>query len=328
MLSWSRGLAAVATASLLAGTAACSVPFALDQPTTRSLEAGAATALDSSSFEVTGGYLAGGVHWSLDLQVARPSGERIQVSGGAAPLEAIVTRDSAYFRGREFLLTHVATDSRSQRLANAAGDSWWKGPPGKVPELTDFTDGAAFRSTFLGAAADRRIDHVSVDGVPAVEFSGPRADAYIAAAPPEQPLRLRVHEGVTVDGLQAADLRYLNFGKVAPITPPAAVIDFSNQSTLPPVYTVVSVDTSQCQSPCQVSAVLENVGGTKPAARPAAVTFTITDAISGATLGSCQVSVVPDAPYGSTTTRGCVITGLAAADLNAATVTATVSNSA
>ena len=319
-------VAATAAASLLALMAACEVPLGLDQPTTRSLEDGAQAALNSSSFEITGGYVSGGTHWTLDLQLTPPAGEHLVLSGGTAPLEAILTRGSAYFRGRQFLLTHVATDSRSQQLANAAGDSWWKGLPGNVPRLLDYTDGSAFRSTFLGPAADRRIDHLTVDGVPAVEFSGPRADAYLAAAPPGQPLRLRVHDGITIDGIEAADLHYSHFGKLPPVTPPPGVIDFSNASTLAPLYTVISVDTSQCQSPCIVTAQLENVGGTRPAAAPSTASFTITDAVTGHSLGACQVRVIPDVGYSATTDVGCTIAGLAGADLNADTVTATVTN--
>lgn len=319
---------AAAAAAIMVATGACDLPFGLDQPTTRSLEAGAAAALDSSDFEMTGGFVSAGTAGTLDLQLAKAGGERLLLSGSGAPLEAILSRDASYFRGRQFLLAHVATDARSRQLAAAAGDGWWKGLPASIPKLTDFTDGTAFRSTFLGPAADRRIDHVEVDGVPAVEFSGPRADAYLAAAPPGQPLRLRLHEGVTVDGLSAADFHYARFGQVAPITPPAGVIDFADQATLPPLYTVVSVNTSHCQSPCQVEAVVENVGGTRPPPSPATITFTLTDAVSGGTLGSCQVKIVPGVGYGSTTTLGCAIAGLADADLNAATVTATVTNPA
>ena len=262
----------------------------------------------------------------MDLQLERPASIHLVLAGGSTPLEAIVTGGSAYFRGRQFLLSHVATDSRSQELASIAGDSWWKGLPGNLPKLTDFTDGQAFRSTFLGPAAGRRTDHVSVDGIPAVEFSGPRADAYIAVAPPEQPLRLRVHPGLTIDGIQGADLRYGNFGRLPPITPPAGVIDFSNASTLPPLYGVVSVDTSRCGSPCVVTAQLVNVGGTQPARAPSTVTFTLTGAVSGVTLGSCQVKVIPDVGHSSTTTVGCTSPGVAGSDLNAATVTATMTN--
>jgi hypothetical protein len=321
-------LAAAAMASLLAAlTTACDVPFGLDQPTTRSLESGAVAALSSStSLEITGTYVTGGIHWTMSLQLVRPASERLLLSGGDTPLEAIVTDGAAYFRGRQFLLSHVATDSRSQQLADATGDSWWKGLPGILPRLTDYTDGPAFSSTFLGPAANRRIDHVSVDGIPAVEFSGPRADAYLAVTPPGQPLRLRVHAGLMIDGIQGADLRYGSFGRLPAITPPAGVIDFSNAATLPPLYSVVSVDTTECAAPCVVTAQLVNVGGIQPAAGPSSVSFSMTDALSGGTLGSCRVKVLPDVGHGSTTTVGCTISGLAGADLNAATVTATASN--
>jgi hypothetical protein len=102
--------------------------------------------------------------------------------------------------------------------------------------------------------------------------------------------------------------------------------DFSNLSTLPPVYTVVSVDTSGCTSPCAISALLKNLGGMSGARAPSVVTFTVTDPASGRVAGACKVQVAPDVGYNSTTTAGCTIADLNTQQLNAATVTAAVDN--
>ena len=333
---------------------ACDLPFGVGTPTTRALEAGAEASLaGSSSFEIKGSYTQvqaappaplvsgarvtppqAGATWSIDLQVARsidqlaseqPSSEHLLLSTSGVKLEAIVLSGSAYFRGQDFLAEFLGGDPQSSQLLKAAGNAWWKGPSGLVPRLPDLTGGKAFRAAFLGSAVTSRKDHVSVDGVDTVELSGPRADVYIDSSPPNQLVRLVMHRGVTVDGIAGGDLHFSNFGKDFGIAVPSDVIDFSNLSTLPPIYTVVSVDTSGCASPCVVSAVLKNLGGPTGAQAPSTVTFTLTDSATGAAAGSCQATVTPDVGYNATTTVACTI-ALSGAPPNAATVTATPFN--
>ena len=314
---------------------ACDVPFGLGQPTTRALEKGAADTLTAArTFEITGSYRESDVSglvsaptvWSMDLQVARPDREHAVVSSSAVKLEAIVLGNDAYFRGNQFLSQRMGSDPLSQNLVKAAGNAWWKGPAGQLPRLQDFTDGSTFSSTFLGTAVTQRTDHVSVDGLDAVELSGPRADVFIAASPPHQVLRVHLKTGVVVDGISDADLRFKNFNQDFRIAAPSDVIDFSNLSTLPPLYSVVSVDTSGCGSPCAVSAVLKNLGGMTGAQAPSTITFTVTDAASGQVLGTCKAVVQPDVGYNSTTQVVCTMAGLNGQQVNAATVTATADN--
>ncbi len=295
----------------LAALSACDLPLDLGQPTTRALETGASDGLTTAqSFEVIGSYTGPGAAlpvasgartsgpapdttWTIDLQIARPDTEHLVVSAGNVKLEAIILTRGAYFRGHDFLAQHMGTDPLSQNLVRAAGSSWWKGNSSIVPKLPDFTDGANFRTTFLGTAVTQRTDHVSVDAADAVELSGPRADVYIAAGSPHRVLRVRLKNGVAVDGISAADLRYSNFDKDFAIAVPTDVIDFSNLSTLTPIYTVLSVDTSGCGSPCVVSASLKNLGGMRPAKGTSIITFTMTDAATGHVIGSCQAPVQP-----------------------------------
>ena len=307
--------------------AACSAPFGLDQPTTRSLEDGVASALSSArSLEIKGGYEEASVAWKLDLQLQRGGVEHVTLDAGGAGLEAILVGGDAYFRGRQFLAAHVATGARSRQLVEAAGDSWWKGLPAELPKLPEFTDGGAFRAAFLGSALNRRADGASAAGTAAVELSGPRADVWVQAAPPHHPLRVRLRPGVTVDGLQAVDFSYGEFDQVPAIGRPAGVVDFANAATLPPLYSVVAVDTSGCADPCIVAARLQNLGGLQPAAGPSLVTFQASDAVSGARLGSCAVKVIPDVPFTQTTTVRCTMAGPGGLDLNGAVVKATVAN--
>jgi hypothetical protein len=306
---------------------ACDPPFGIGSPTTRALETGATNILSAAkSFEVTGTYVESDSQWSIDLQVTRPDTQHALVSSAKVKLEAIVVGGVAYFRGNEFLSAHMGADPLSRSLVKVAGNAWWKGSADQLPRLPDFTDGATFRETFLGTAVTQRTDHVVVDGQDAVELSGPRADVFIAANPPYQLLRVHLKTGVVVDGIGDGDLRFKNFDQDFRIVAPADVIDFSNLSTLPPVYSVVSVDTSGCGSPCAVTAMLKNLGGTTRAQAPSTVTFSITDAASRQVLGTCQAVVQPDVGYNSTTRVGCTMAGLNGQQVNAATVTAVADN--
>jgi hypothetical protein len=322
-----RARAGLVGATFIAALSACDLPFGLDLPTTRSLESGATgTLLAADSFEITGSYSEGSNQWSIDLQLTRPGSEHVTVTASDVKLEAIILGNDAYFRGQQFLSAHMGSDIVSRSFVKAAGNGWWKGSAGRVPRLVDLTDGNAFKSTFLGQAVTQRTDHVSVDGIDAVELSGARGDVFITAQAPYRLLRLRLKRGAVVDGIHDADLRFINYNGDFRISTPADVIDFSNLTTLPPIYTVVSVDTSGCGSPCLVSALLKNLGGLLHAQAPSTVTFTMTDTASRQVLGSCQAQVVPDVKYNATTTVACSIGKVTAQQSSAATVTATPDN--
>jgi len=333
----------VAAAAFLAVLPACDPTFAVGQPTTRALENGAVASLDAAkSFRIKGSYTDRSttltratsparttpidVPVTVDLQLVRPTTVHVLVSTAEVKLEAIVIGSDAYFRGNQFLSEHMGADSLSRNLVRVAGNSWWKGSVAYAPTLPDLTNGTSFREAFLGTSVTQRSDHVSVDGIDSVRFSGPRADVYLAANPPHRVLRVRIKKGVVVDGITDGDLRYDSFDQDFKIAAPKDVIDFSNLSTLPPVYSVVSVDTSGCLSPCAVSAVLKNLGGATGAVAPSTVTFTLTDPASAKVLATCQARVQPDVGYNSTTMVGCTMAGVNGQQVSAAIVTATVDN--
>jgi hypothetical protein len=324
---WHRARAGSVGVVVVASLSACNPPFGLGLPTTRSLESGATgTLVAADSFEITGSYSEGSNQWSIDLQLSRPGSKHITVTTSDVKLEAIILGNTAYFRGQQFLSAHMGSDIVSRSFVKAAGNGWWKSSAGQVPQLTDLTDGNAFRSTFLGQAATQRTDHVSVDGIDAVELSGARGDVFITAQAPYRVLRVRLKHGVVVDGIRDADIRFVNYNNDFQIVAPGDVIDFSNLSTLPPIYTVVSVDTSGCASPCALSALVKNLGGTTGARAPSTITFTMTDTAARQVLGSCRAQVVPDVTYNATTTAMCSIDNVTAQQSNAATVTATPDN--
>ncbi len=307
--------------ALVAVLAACD-PFGL--PSTRALESGAASMFTTAlSYEMKGTYTAAGTDWTVDMQFTTPSTRHLTVASATEQVEAIVIGEDAYFRGQAFLAKHLGSDPVSQSIATVAGNAWWKDSAGLVPTFQDMTSESAFRSNFLGPAVDKRIDHQQVDGIDAVELSGRRADVFIDSASPHRLLRIRLKDGVVVDGIAGADLRFTNVDHAFGITAPTDVINFSNLSTLPPIYHVSSIDTSACGSPCAVSATLRNLGGAVGARAHSTVTFTMTDPISKQALGTCTATVEADVGYNSSTTVTCTIS---ASPVNGAVVTATVEN--
>jgi hypothetical protein len=295
-------------------------PFGL--PATRALEGGAADTLGAgNTFEVVGEYTAAGTRWRIDLQVAGPSTRHVLVTSNSETVEAIVVGPDAYYRGEAFLARHLSGNPIGASLAKAAGSAWWRDRPGQAPTLPDFTDGAAFRTTFLGSAVTQRVD--PHNGVSSVVLSGTRADVFISPTPPFYLQEVRLKSGVEVDGITDADFVYSNPGKDFHIAAPTDLIDFANLSTLPPIYTVVSVDTSQCASPCVVSARVKNLGGTTGARGRSTVSFVLQDRLTGQTQGTCAALVQPDVGYNSTTTVSCTIDAVA---VNGAEVTATADN--
>jgi hypothetical protein len=321
------GRALVAAAALVA-LAACGLPFGLGLPTIRALNSGAGDSLDAAkSFRIAGTYSEASIPWKIDLELVRPTTEHVVLSSQSVNLEAIITDHGSYFRGRQFLASNMGSDPYSQSIVQAAGDAWWTGLPASAPGLPDFTKGGGLRSAFLGTAVTSRTDHVSVGAVPAVELSGPRADIFLSEAAPYSVLRVRMHPGATVDGISDADFTYSDYGHDFAITAPSGALDFADLSTLPPIYTVVSVDTSACGSPCLVAASLKNLGGKTGSKGPSIVTFTMTDPQTTSVLGTCKVPVQPDVGHSATTTVSCTISGVNGADHNAAVVTAAADNS-
>ncbi|MHB8589508.1 MAG: hypothetical protein ACYDA0_11735 [Candidatus Dormibacteraceae bacterium] len=316
---------AVAAAALVT-LAACELPFGLGLPTIRALNSGARDSLDAArSFRIAGSYTESTL-WKMDLEIVRPRTEHVMLSGKNFDLEAIITEHGTYFRGQQFLSSQMGSDPNSRSLVRAAGDGWWTGLSSIAPDLPDFTKGSGLASTFLGTAVTSRTDHVSAGGLPAIELSGPRADVFLGEAPPYRVLRIRMKNGAVVDGISNADLLYGDFNRDFAIVEPTGAVNFSDLSTLPPVYTVVSVDTSGCASPCVVVASLKNLGGRTGARAPSTVTFTMTDPQTNAVIGACMVTVQPDIVHSATTTVSCTISGVSGGDHNAAVITAAADN--
>jgi hypothetical protein len=307
---------------------ACEGPFGLGLPSTRALESGAAAGLGPSSFEIAGSYGANLALWTVDLQLAGhgSSNEHALITQGSLKIEALIVGGVAYYRGQEFLSQHLGSASAARTLVQAAGNAWWKGPAGNVPAISDFTDGARMQATFLGSVVRSRTDHLTVDGVDVADLAGPRGDVYIAEAPPYQLVRIRTHIGVLIDSIGNADLGYSNYGTDFKIAAPNDVIDFTNLSTLPPLYTVVSVDTSKCKSPCVVSAVVKNLGGKTGAKGPSSVIFTMSDPATNNAVGSCTVQIAPDIGYNATTTVSCSINVPSGQSIDSVIITAKPDN--
>jgi hypothetical protein len=316
---------ALSAALALVALAACNAPFSL--PSTRALEDGVVASLATAkSFEITGTYSEAAFVWTIDMQLVPASATaHVTVSKPGLSLEAILIGGDAYFRGNEFLSQRMGSDPTSRNLVKVAGNGWWRGSAVNVPQLPDFTQANNFRTTFLGTAVTERTDHVSVGGVDGVALAGPRARVVIESHPPYRLLGVTLQKKVVVDGISDADLRFEHFDQDFGIAAPSDVIDFAHLSTLPPLYTVVSVNTSRCGTPCVVSAVLKNLGGKLGAQAPSVATFTMVNPASTKTVGTCQAVVQPDVDFNLTTTVTCTI-DVGGQTLQASRVTAVVDN--
>jgi hypothetical protein len=131
---------------------ACELPLGLGLPTTRELENGAIATLTSArSLEVAGSYQELSGRWDVDVQIARPAATHVVASKDGVPLEAILIGKDGYFRGQELLAEQLNGDAASRSLATAAGNGWWKGLLPSPPDLSDFTDAAKVKATFINA---------------------------------------------------------------------------------------------------------------------------------------------------------------------------------
>ena len=319
-----RLLIAAAVMLLLAG---CDLPLGLGFATTRELEDGALSTLASAkSLEVSGSYVEQSEHWVIDVQVVRPRSKHAVVQRNGVRLEAIVIGADRYFRSPQVLADQLSADQASRDLAQAAGSAWWTGLAVPDSNPFDFTDAAVLRATLINSDLATRRDRVTVNGVETAHLSSAGADVYIEEAAPHHLVRLQMRISKVVEGISQADLLFNHYGADFKIAAPHDVINFGDLSTLPPEYTVVSVDTSGCATPCVVQATVKNLGGRKGAKAPSTVTFQMTDLVSGKAIGGCTGTVAPDVDYNATTTVSCAIAEAAGADFAGAKVTATPTN--
>ncbi|HEV2953090.1 MAG TPA: hypothetical protein VG015_03265 [Candidatus Dormibacteraeota bacterium] len=322
-----RGITLVAIAFVLP---ACDLPFGLSLARTPDLLNGAATQLaTASTFEVTGAYTVAGSPWLIDVQVVRPNTEHVKVNEKGIDLEGIQIGARAYFRGQAFLAQQLGSAPNVTNLVKAVGDRWWTSGSSTPPDFSAFTDPTRIKADFLNTLLVTRKDHLLVEGTDTAELSDPQQDLYVQEVSPHRLVRLHLKTGSTVAGISNGNIDFTNYGKDFGIVPPPEVIDFNNLSTLPPNYTVLSVDTSGCGiSTCVVAAKVQNLGGTTGAMAPSTVSFAVVDTGSGKAIGNCVATVSPDLAYNATGVVSCVVPGVSAASFVSAQVTATPTNPA
>ncbi len=272
--------------AVLFAVAACDPAFGLDLPSERALEDGAANTLThAKSLEIKGSYTSG--------------------AGAQWTVDTQLVRPDVRH-------TTITGANLKVEAIVIGGDGFFRGQ--------------AFLAAHMGSdPLSQNLARAAGNAWWKGPLSGRRADVFISATPPHHLLRVHLKNGAVIDGMSAVDFKYSAFDQDFKIVAPTDVIDFSNLSTLPPIYTVESVDTSRCASPCIVQANLRNLGGAMGAIAPSTVTFTMTGSISGTALGSCQTPVIPDVGYNQTITVGCTINASGPAE-NPAVVTAAVTN--
>jgi hypothetical protein len=304
--------ACVVVVGISALVAACSAPLGIGQTSTADLINTANSELDSAkSFEVSGRFSDAGKKYTMDLQLRRPSSVHLTMTINGVGLEAIEVGPKAYYRGADFLAQAAGPAAGSPtgpRLVKAVGDRWWTASEKPAPDLSGLTDNQKLKANFLNSLLVNRKEHVTVSGLDTVELSGKDGTVNISDTTPHRLVRVQVPSGMTVDGYTDADLRFSNYGKDFSITAPSGVLDFSDPSTLPPLYDVLSVDSSGCRSAssCVVAATVKNRTGLAGAPAQSTVTFNLSDS-GGKSIGTCSAGIAPDVANGATTTVSCKV---------------------
>jgi hypothetical protein len=166
------------------------------------------------------------------------------------------------------------------------------------------------KANFLNTLSLSRKDDVTVNGANTAELSDSETIINVTESSPYELVRLRSQPGKTSSDVSDMDLAFTNYNQNFNITVPTDALNLDDPSTFPPFYQVTAINLSRCNGdPCNVSATVQNMAGTKGATAPSTVTFTATNDADSSTLGTCKATVSPDVANGANANVGCAITG-------------------
>lgn len=305
-----RAAVAIGASCLL--VAACNLPFVGPSlASTSQLINGAGDSLaKASGFEMTGAFDDTTGTYTMDLQYTAPTTAHMVMTQNGLQIEVIQTNGKLYYRGKDFIAGQVGSNAGAQKILRAVGDRWFTSKSATPIDMSGFTDAAKVKANFLTSLTVARKDNVNSGGQMTAELS---ADSYvlnITESSPHQLVYMRTTAGKTVSNISNAKLAFTNYNKSFGTLAPGNVFDLDDATTWPPLYTAVSVENSQCNDPCVLSAVLRNDGGLAGASAPSTVTFSLLDDNNNA-LGSCKVTISPDIANGKQVTESCSISSAA-----------------
>jgi len=290
---------------------ACGLPFGIGQASTSQLVNGAADNLaKASGFEVNGKFTSGSDKFQVDIKYQSSGAAHVDVTVGTTHIEAIQSNGKVYYHGKDAAATFVGSDAFGQAAPTAVGDKWFTTSKATPIDMSGFTDASKVKANFLNTLSLSRKDNVTVNGANTAELSDSQTILNITESSPYELVRLRTQPGKTSDSVSDMDLAFGSYNKDFGISVPTAALNLDDPSTFPPFYQVTAINLSRCNGdPCNVSATMQNMAGTKGATAPSTVTFTATKDADSSTLGTCKATVSPDLANGAKGDVGCAITG-------------------
>jgi hypothetical protein len=315
-----RAVVAIGAAGLLA--AACNLPFLVPSlaSTTQLINGASDSFGKASGFELTGIFQDTTSSYTMDVQYTAPATAHIAMTLNGLQVEVIQTDGRVYYRGQDFAASQVGSNAGAQKVVRAIGDRWFTTKSATPLDMSGFTDASKVKANFLQNFTVARKDNVSSSGLMTAELSADNYILNITEASPHRLVYLRTPPGKSVDNFTNLKFAITNYDKNFGTAAPTNVFDVDDQSTWPPLYTVVSVENSGCSDPCMLSAVLRNDGGLTGASAPSTVTFSLLDSGNNS-LGSCKVTISPDIANGKQVTESCSISSSAWTNYTGSTYT-------
>jgi hypothetical protein len=300
-------LAAAARLCLLLGplaVAACGSPLdALTGPSADELASRAFANLASSRVtHLSGSFVNGSRHFSLDCTVSRGGDAQGAVQVDDRAYELLVSGGQTYVRGQQFWSGYG-----DPGVARLYGDSWVALQANGISTL----GGPAGPCAVARALPDRplqmkREGEARIAGTPAVELSDSSGKLYVSSDGQPRLLRMVSGRGYrTPDG--SSDLRLdFDYPKQFQVAAPGTFIKPSDPQSFPAHYLAEGVKIGKCDaSGCSLSASVRNLAGSPAGQSTATLKLRGGD---NSELGSCTVNL-PAIAYQQVQDVSCTVSG-------------------
>ena len=298
----------------------CAVPR-IGQASTSDLINGAGTELaHATGLEVSGAFSKDSEDFSVDIQLNPPHSAHI-TAGKSASTQTSVNYEAVQIDGKDYyrsldLARSATVDTPQAKLVARMLENRWFTYKGTPFDLGIFASAADIKANFLTDLRVSRKDDVDAGGQNTAQLATGDYVVNITEASPHRLVFVQTVAGKTVQGMSQAHIAIKSYNKDFAIQAPTKVIDLDDPTTWPPLYTIVSVENSQCGSPCTLSAQVKNLGGLEGASAPSSVTFELTNTANHSVLGSCTVTIQHDIAHNQTATERCTISSSAWANFS------------
>jgi hypothetical protein len=258
---------------------------------------------------MVGSFRDGDAGYHVSVAVVRAQGFSGNVEAGRTILTNLLfVNGKAYLNGPD---VGAALGADSARIAS--GRTVLFKAPGFNSNIVRLSEPGAFTDAFLtGRTSLKKAGTSTLNGHKAVKLSDKSGDIYIATDGVSLPLRVDTTGATSTSArYQNVLIDYSDFDKEVTLAPPADVLDFDDDTTMPERYQDVHFDFDTCNSTgCGVKVTAKNVAGNYAANPGPLATFKLTRDSNKSDLGSCQVAI-PLVANNQQTVVGCRITSQA-----------------